>query len=148
VASNGNKKNPIQDRDSASNSQINPTKHCAVSNNDDVGYDANDTYESASDLCGDLANRFTSFSINFLAPVGHNSIVKNLPIPTVGICYKAAYIPAREIINNLLAVWIDVMFFHTEHEEDWLDKSGNYATEFLCDLHQNFSITKDILMNT
>ena len=33
---------------------------------------------------------------------GHNSIVKNLLIPTVGICNKAAYIPAREIINHLM----------------------------------------------
>jgi hypothetical protein len=66
---------------------------------------------------------------------GYNSIVKNLPIPTVGICNKAAYIPAREIINHLLAIGIDEMFFHAGHEEDWVDKSGNYATNFLRDLH-------------
>jgi hypothetical protein len=46
-------KNPTED--SASNSQNNPTADCVVSNNDDVGYEANNTYESASDLCGDLA---------------------------------------------------------------------------------------------
>jgi hypothetical protein len=105
------------------------------------------------------SNRVKSCSINLSAPVkhktvravyidGHNSIVKNLPIPTVGICNKAAYIPAREIINHLLAIGIDVMFFRAGHEEDWVDKSGNYATNFLCDLHQNVSITKDISMDT
>jgi len=83
------------------------------------------------------SNRFKSCSINLSAPVkhktvravyidGHNSIVKNLPIPTVGICNKAAYIiPAREIINHLLAIGVDVMFFRARHEEDWVDKSGN-----------------------
>jgi hypothetical protein len=42
---------------------------------------------------------------------GHNSIVKNLPIPLVGVCNKVAYILAREIINHLLAIGIDVFFF-------------------------------------
>jgi hypothetical protein len=37
---------------------------------------------------------------------------------TVGICDKAAYIPAREIINHQLAMGVDVMFFHAGHEED------------------------------
>ncbi len=74
----------------------------------------------------------------------HNSIVKNLPIPTVGICNKAAYIPAREIIHHLLAIEVHVMFFCAGHEEDWVDKSGNYGTKFLRDLHQTVSITKDI----
>jgi hypothetical protein len=78
----------------------------------------------------------------------HNSVVKNLPIPTVGICNKAVYIPAREIINHLLAIGIDVMFFHAGHKEDWVDKSGSYATRFLCDLHHIVSITKDISIDT
>jgi hypothetical protein len=100
-------------------------------------------------------NRFKSCSINSSAPAkhktvravyidGNNSIVKNLLIPTVGICNKAAYIPVREIINHMLAIGLDVMFFHAGHEEDWVDKSGNYATNFLHDLHQKFSITNDI----
>ena len=40
------------------------------------------------------------------------------------------------------------MFFHEGHEEDWVDKSGNYATKVLCSLHQNISTTKDISMDT
>ena len=72
----------------------------------------------------------------------HNSIVKSLPIPTVGICNKAAYIPAKEIINHLLAIGIDVMFFCAGHKEDWVDKSGNYATRFLHDLHHMFQSQK------
>ncbi len=87
------------------------------------------------------SNHFKSCSINLSSSVkhktiqavnidGHNFIVKNLPIPTVGICNKAAYIPARQIINHLLAIGIDVMFFHAGHEEDWVDKSGNYAINF------------------
>jgi hypothetical protein len=40
------------------------------------------------------------------------------------------------------------MFFRAGHEEDWVDKSGNYATKFLCDLHQNVSTLKDISMDT
>ncbi len=79
---------------------------------------------------------------------GHNSIVKILHIPTVGISNKVAYITAREIINHLLAIGIDVMFFHEGHEKDWIDKSGNYATKFLCDLHQNVLTVKDISMDT
>ena len=87
------------------------------------------------------SNRFKSRSINLSAPVkhktiravyidGHNSIVKNLPIPTVGISNKAAYVPAREIINHLLAIGIDVMFFCAGHKKDWINKTGNYATSF------------------
>jgi hypothetical protein len=104
------------------------------------------------------SNCFKSCSINLSAPVkhktvravyidGHNSIVKNLPISTVGICNKAAYIPAREIINHLLAIGIDVMFFRAGRKEDWVEKSGNYATRFLCDLHQNVSTLKDISLD-
>jgi hypothetical protein len=52
AASNGNKKNPTED--SASYSQNKPTEDCVASNND-VGYEANNTYESASDLCRELA---------------------------------------------------------------------------------------------
>jgi hypothetical protein len=52
VASDGNKKNPAED--SASFSQTNQTEDCVTSNYD-VGYDADNTYESASDLFGDLA---------------------------------------------------------------------------------------------
>ena len=40
---------------------------------------------------------------------GQNSIVNNLPIPSVSIFNKAAYIPAREIINHILAMGIDVI---------------------------------------
>ena len=47
---------------------------------------------------------------------GHNSIVKNLPIPTVAFCNKAAYIPAQQIINHILAMGIEVMFFFVGHE--------------------------------
>ncbi len=61
-------------------------------------------------------------SINYSSPVhyktvqavyadGRHSIVKNLLIPTVSICNKAACIPAREIINHILAMGINVMFF-------------------------------------
>jgi hypothetical protein len=67
------------------------------------------------------SNRFKSCFVNLSALVkhetvqtvyidGHNSIVKNLPIPTVGICNRAAYIPARETTNHLWAIGIDVMF--------------------------------------
>ena len=52
AASNGNKNTPTED--SASYSQTNQTEDCVESNND-VGYEANNTYESASDLCGDVA---------------------------------------------------------------------------------------------
>ena len=61
---------------------------------------------------------------------GHNSIVKNLPIPKVGICNKAAYIPAREIINHLLAIGIDVMFFRAGHDEDWVTNQANMLQSF------------------
>ena len=37
---------------------------------------------------------------------GHNSIVNSLPIPTVCIAHKAAYIPANEIVNHILAMGI------------------------------------------
>ena len=41
--------------DSVSYSQNNPAEDHVVSNDDDVWYDVNNSYESASDLCGDLA---------------------------------------------------------------------------------------------
>ena len=60
----------------------------------------------------------------------------------------AAYIPAREIINHLLATGIHVMFFCAGHEGDMVDKYGNYGTNFLCNLHENVSNVKDISMDT
>jgi hypothetical protein len=78
---------------------------------------------------------------------GQNSIVNNLPIPTVSIAHKAAYIPANEIINHLLAIGIDIMFFCAGHKEDWLDKSG-HETKFLQDLYQNVSMMTDISKDT
>jgi hypothetical protein len=53
AASVGNRKKPTED--SASYSHTNPTEDCVMSNNDDIGYDVNNSYESASDLCGDFA---------------------------------------------------------------------------------------------
>jgi hypothetical protein len=79
---------------------------------------------------------------------GQNSIVNNLPIPTVSICNKAAYIPAREIINHILAMGTEVMFFCAGHENDWVDQSGHYETNFLSDLHQNISTLNDISIET
>ena len=79
---------------------------------------------------------------------GHNSIVKNLPIPTVSISHKAAYISAKQIVNHILARGIDVMFFHAGHEEDWVDQSGHYRTKFLCNLHQNVSSMTDVSTDT
>ena len=79
---------------------------------------------------------------------GQNSIVNNLPIPTVSICNKAAYIPAREIINHILAMGTEVMFFRAGHEKDWVDQSGYYETNFLSDLHQNISAMKDVSIET
>jgi hypothetical protein len=79
---------------------------------------------------------------------GHNSIVNNLPIPTVSIAHKAAYIPANEIVNHLLAIGTNIMFFRAGHEEDWVDKSGNHETKFLHNLHQNVSAMTDISKET
>ena len=79
---------------------------------------------------------------------GHNSIVNNLPIPAVSIAHKAAYIPANEIVNHLLAMGIDIMFFRAGHKDDWVDKSGNYETKFLQDLHHNVSTMTDISKDT
>jgi hypothetical protein len=63
AANNSNRKNPKEN--SVSYSQNNPAEDHLTSNVD-VGYDVNNSYESASDLCGDLA-------VN--APVGdkHNT---------------------------------------------------------------------------
>ena len=52
---------------------------------------------------------------------GQNSIVNKLPIPTVSICHKEAYISARENINHILAMGKDVMLFCTGHEKDLVE---------------------------
>ena len=57
-----------------------------------------------------------------------------------------AYNPAREIINHILAMGIDVLRFHAGHEKDWVGQSRHYETNFLSDLHQNISTTKDVSM--
>jgi hypothetical protein len=49
----GNKKNPT--KDSASYSQNNPTEDHVKNNDDVVGYEVNNTYESAWEVCRDLA---------------------------------------------------------------------------------------------
>ena len=100
-----------------------------------------------------------SSSVNLSAPVKHktvqavypdgqNSIVKNLPIPTVSICNKAFYIPEREIIKHILAIGINIMFFHAGHEGDLLDEFHNDATGFLCNLPQNISTMNDVPRDT
>jgi hypothetical protein len=52
TANNSNRKNPTED--SVSNSQNNPAED-HVANTNDVKYDVNNSCESPSDLCGDLA---------------------------------------------------------------------------------------------
>ena len=54
-------------------------------------------------------------------------MVKKLPIPKDSLCNKAAYIPAREIINHFFEMGINEMFFCAGHEDDWVDKPGNYG---------------------
>jgi len=53
VASVGNIKNPTED--SASYSQNNPAEDHFANNNDDVGYEVNNSCESTWDQCGDSA---------------------------------------------------------------------------------------------
>ena len=52
AANDDNRKNPTVDI--ASYSQNNPAED-HIASNDDVKYDVNNSYESASDICGDLA---------------------------------------------------------------------------------------------
>ena len=49
----GNKKNPT--KDSVSYSQNNPAEDHVTNNDDVVGYEVNNTYESAWEVCGGLA---------------------------------------------------------------------------------------------
>jgi hypothetical protein len=49
----GNKRNPT--KGSASYSQNNPAEDHVANNDDDEGYEVNNTYESAWEVCGDLA---------------------------------------------------------------------------------------------
>ena len=40
------------------------------------------------------------------------------------------------------------MFFYAGHEEEWVDQSCNYETNFLGDLYQNVSTMKDVSIDT
>ena len=112
----------------------------------------NDCVQTAWPIHGDMPSSIKAplnhKTVRSVYTEGQNSIVKNLPIPTVSICHKAAYIPAKEIINHILAMGIDVTFFRAGHEKDWVDQSGHYATECLCNIHQNVSSMTDVSIET
>jgi hypothetical protein len=56
--------------------------------------------------------------------------------------------PGKRNHQSSVGYGIDVKFFCAGHEGAWIDKPKNYATEFLCDLHQNVSTLKDRSMDT
>jgi hypothetical protein len=68
-------------------SQTNPTEDCVVSNNDDIGYDVNKTYESASDLCRD-------FTVNAATGDKYNTTEDN----AASVCNKR--IPTEESVSH------------------------------------------------
>jgi len=71
---------------------------------------------------------------------GHNSIITNLPTPTVSILHKSAFIPAKEIINHLLALGIDVRYYYIGYETDWIVSCGSKtSSKFLDRLYQKVS---------
>ena len=65
---------------------------------------------------------------------GSNSILKNLPIPDVEELDGFGYIPVEKILNNILAMGIDMLTF--EKDDDYTDCNGNYEGTYFRDLHQ------------
>ncbi len=63
---------------------------------------------------------------------GPFSIVKNLPYPSVSIAHKAAYISAKQIINQFLTSRLSTKYYRVGYEEDWKDNViGNYECAFI-----------------
>ena len=98
----------LKDQDQAT-SILQEVKHCVVTE-----LQTNCVKRSDNNSAAPLTHK----TVRTVYIDGQNSIVNNLPIPTVSICNKAAYIPAREIINHVLAMGTEVMFFRAGHEKD------------------------------
>ena len=64
-----------------------------------------------------------------------NSVIKNLPIPCVSLKHGCAYVPARQIVNHLLALGKEALIYKAGCVEDWVDEDGEYECRFLEDLH-------------
>ena len=49
---------------------------------------------------------------------GSNSIIKNMPMPEVGILHGCAHIPATQIVNHFLALGIGVDTYRAGYDKD------------------------------
>ena len=65
----------------------------------------------------------------------NNSIVQNLPIPNVSLKHGCAYVPARQIVNHLLALGKEASMYRAGHYRDWQVEGGTYECRFLEGLH-------------
>ena len=65
---------------------------------------------------------------------GPKSILANLPMPKVTILNGCAYISAKQIVNHLLALGLEVQFFRVGFPEDWL-VDGDYVCGFIKEVH-------------
>ena len=75
---------------------------------------------------------------------GPTSILKNLPMPNVKIDHDCAYIPATQIVDHLLALGLDVVFFRVGCEQDWL-VDGKYECRFIKEMHKQ--VKKEMVSN-
>ena len=66
---------------------------------------------------------------------GPNSILKNLPMPDVSILHGCAHIPAKQIINHLLALGIDRLTFLAGVGTDWINDDGEYECQYINEAH-------------
>ena len=53
-----------------------------------------------------------------------------MPMPEVGVLHGCAHIPARKIVNHLIAIGIGVDIYRSGYEENWLWKYGQYEYTF------------------
>ena len=86
----------------------------------------------------------TSSKIRKAYTEGPKSILNSLPMPKVTILHGCAYISAKQIVNHLLALGLEVQFFRVGFPEDWL-VDGDYESGFIKDVHDQ--VKKDMASN-
>ena len=67
---------------------------------------------------------------------GPHTILKNIPMPKVDTLHGYPWIPAKQIVNHLLALGVDTMLYRAGSKEDWVGADVKYACQYINTLYK------------
>jgi len=59
-----------------------------------------------------------------------------MTMPEVDVVRDYTHIPAKQIVNHLLALGVDVLTYRAGVDADWVDNEGLYESKFIKESHQ------------